>query len=77
MSQGEINDREWEKRENWIGPLFFKVYRSSRDARLFVPKRQPWTGITFNFGHPRTMLFVWMFVIVIVTVIAVGVTNRH
>jgi uncharacterized membrane protein len=39
MNQDEINQAEWNNRENWS--LF--VYHSQRDTRMWVPKR-------FGFG---------------------------
>ena len=48
-TQDEINQQEWERPENWQGPLC--IYRSSRDSRLWVPKRNPGFGWTLNFAH--------------------------
>jgi uncharacterized membrane protein len=52
-----INQREWERPENWTG--WFGSYSSTVDERLWVPKR-PMTGIgqALNFGHPGAKTFV-------------------
>jgi uncharacterized membrane protein len=48
--QDAINKQEWERPENWSG--WFGTYRSTRDQRLWVPKRNPRLGWTLNFAHP-------------------------
>ena len=48
MTQDDINRAEWENRANWT--LF--CYNSSKDSRVFVPKRSG-IGWTINFGHPN------------------------
>lgn len=48
MTQNDINQGEWENRENWT----ILTYNSPRDSRLFVPKRRGY-GWTINFGHSR------------------------
>ena len=52
--QEQINQREWERRENWSGWLC--TYRSERDTRLWVPKPNPRLGLTLNFAHPQARL---------------------
>ena len=47
--QDVINQQEWESPENWTG--WFGTYRSARDARLWVPKKNPRLGWTLNFAH--------------------------
>jgi uncharacterized membrane protein len=47
--QDAIDQQEWEKPENWTGWL--GTYRSTRDSRLWVPKRNPRLGWTLNFAH--------------------------
>jgi len=47
MGQDDINQSEWDNRENWS----VLTYSSSKDSRLFVPKRRGF-GWTINFGHP-------------------------
>ena len=48
--QNAINEQEWARPENWSR---FGVYRSQRDMRLWVPKRNhPRLGWTLNFAHP-------------------------
>jgi len=44
-----MNQQEWERPENWTGWL--GVYRSPRDTRTWVPKRNPALGWTLNFAH--------------------------
>lgn len=51
MDQDGINREEWERPENWRGAL--GMYRSSRDTRLWVPKRAGWMGWTINTAHPQ------------------------
>jgi uncharacterized membrane protein len=41
-----INQSEWDNRKNWS----VLTYSSSKDSRLFVPKRNGF-GWTINFGH--------------------------
>lgn len=48
-SQDLINQREWDRPENWRG--FLGSYRSGRDIRIWVPKRNPRLGWTLNFAH--------------------------
>lgn len=45
------NEREWNDPANWRGRVF-KLYHSSRDSRIVVPKRNPALGWTFNTAHP-------------------------
>src|SRR6266850_567453 len=47
-TQDDINQLEWERPENWSGRLC--VYRSARDTRIWVPKRNPSLGRTLNFA---------------------------
>ena len=46
--QNAINEQEWARPENWSR---FSVYRSARDMRLWVPKKNPRLGWTLNFAH--------------------------
>jgi uncharacterized membrane protein len=48
-AQDLINQQEWERPENWTGWL--GTYRSERDERTWVPKRNPVMGWTLNFAH--------------------------
>jgi uncharacterized membrane protein len=48
-AQELLNQQEWEHPDNWTGPL--GIYRSARDTRLWVPKRNPAYGWTLNFAH--------------------------
>ena len=47
--QDATNDQEWSRPENWTGWL--GSYRSERDTRLWVPKRNPAMGWTLNFAR--------------------------
>lgn len=47
MNQQAINDQEWQNPERWKN-LF---YSSSKDSRLWVPKKNPTMGWTVNLGH--------------------------
>jgi uncharacterized membrane protein len=44
-----INRQEWERPDNWTG--WMCIYRSARDTRIWVPKRNPAMGLTLNFAH--------------------------
>jgi uncharacterized membrane protein len=50
--QDAINEQEWNRPDNWRGRL--GNYRSTRDTRLWVPKRNPRLGWTLNFAHPAS-----------------------
>ena len=55
--QGIINQREWEQPVNWTG--WSGSYSSTRDTRLWVPKRPiTGTGQALNFGHPHAKTFI-------------------
>ncbi|HEX5109388.1 MAG TPA: hypothetical protein VFV95_13115 [Vicinamibacterales bacterium] len=47
--QNAINEQEWSNPENWTG--WWCIYRSQRDTRIWVPKRNPRMGLTLNFAH--------------------------
>jgi uncharacterized membrane protein len=53
MNQAEIDDKEWHRAANWHGGLL-GVYASTRDSRVWVPKRRLGLGWTLNFGHRNT-----------------------
>jgi len=48
MNQDEINQAEWNNRDNWS----FLVYHSVRDSRTIVPKRYGF-GWTINFRNKK------------------------
>lgn len=50
MTQSEINEAEWQNRQNWYCLQSF--YYAPNDTRVWVPKPIKWTGWTFNFAHP-------------------------
>jgi uncharacterized membrane protein len=52
-TQQAINQAEWNRPENWSGPKLFGLYSSKADTRLWVPKRTPALGWTFNLGHQK------------------------
>ena len=45
--QDVINEQEWSRAENWSR----WGYRSTRDTRLWVPKKNPRLGWTLNFAR--------------------------
>ena len=54
MTQEEINDREWNKHENWTSDsTLLSVYFSHADSRWLVPKRNPAHGWTLNLATPK------------------------
>jgi uncharacterized membrane protein len=52
MDQKDINQAEWNNRDNWSGPGWVSFYFSKRDSRTWVPKSIPWMGWTLNLGKP-------------------------
>jgi uncharacterized membrane protein len=50
MTQDEINQAEWQDPDNWTSPTGIAVYFSKADTRAWVPKREPWQGMTLNLG---------------------------
>lgn len=50
-----INQREWERDENWRGRL--AVYYSVHDTRTLVPRRSPAQGTTLNFAHATAWFY--------------------
>jgi uncharacterized membrane protein len=56
-TEREINEAEWHDPRNWHGG-WLGLYRSARDTRTFVPKRQPWMGVTVNFARPAGLMVV-------------------
>lgn len=51
------NQSEWENPKNWSGGVF-GIYKSEKDTRLWVPKKNPKMGWTFNFAKPSA--YVWL-----------------
>jgi len=60
------NQREWENPDNWSGGCF-GIYKSEKDSRLLVPKKNPKMGWTFNFAKPQAYL-------ILVGILALGAT---
>lgn len=56
-NQQQVNDNEWKNPENWRGG-WLGIYIAPRDTRDWVPKRTPWMGVTLNFAHRRS--WVWL-----------------
>ena len=62
MTNTEIQNN-WHKDPNNWKYLFF--YFNAQDARIIVPKKAQWMGITFNYAHK--MSWVWTaFLLVVV-----------
>lgn len=57
MASQDPNQREWENPANWSGGVF-GIYRSDRDSRTWVPKRNPRMGWTLNFS--RRLSWLWL-----------------
>jgi uncharacterized membrane protein len=55
MTPQETNDAEWRNPENWHGG-WLGIYKSERDTRAWVPKRNPAFGSTVNFAHRAGVL---------------------
>lgn len=53
----ERNQSEWENPKNWSGGVF-GIYKSDKDTRLWVPKKNPKMGWTFNFA--KTSAYIWL-----------------
>jgi hypothetical protein len=79
MTQEQVNLEEWGNPANWHNGR----YSSRRDTRVWVPAR-PWgsgnqmvtnyplvsfRGSRFNYGHPRTRLWIGVFISLPVVVI--------
>ena len=54
--------------DNWI---FGTFYYNVNDKRLFVPKKNPYFGITLNFAKPGAYIFVLLFMVVVITLITI------
>ena len=67
--QHSINEREWGRAENWTGWL--GAYRSQRDTRLWVPKRNATHGWSPNLAHQPGRLFMLAMLIVPVVLVVV------
>ena len=75
LTQEEIDEREWQNKDNWRCGLF---YYSEKDSRMWVPKRSFFQrrryGGTPNFAKPAArshfMLLVGIGVLVVLVVIA-------
>jgi uncharacterized membrane protein len=61
-SQDRLNQEEWERPDNWSGWL--GVYRSERDTRPWVPKRNASHGWTPNMAHREGRQFLLAMLIV-------------
>jgi uncharacterized membrane protein len=70
-TEQDINNAEWHDPRNWHGG-WLGLYSSSRDTRMFVPKRQPWMGFTVNFARPSGVLALLLIVAVGLAVVVVA-----
>lgn len=77
MNQDERNEQEWKNPKNWSGGIF-GIYRSEKDTRVWMPKKNPKTGWTFNFAKRAsfywlfgTLLFIVLFIVVILLIVFV------
>ncbi len=41
------------------------IYFDTEDKRIFVPKKNPYTGITINFANPWAYFILFLFVILV------------
>jgi uncharacterized membrane protein len=57
MDQSQIDEAEWQDRRNWHGG-WLGIYRSQRDTRVWVPKRNPKMGWTINTARPAGLVLV-------------------
>lgn len=78
-TQAEINEQEWANAENWKLGLF---YYSTRDSRVWVPKRtlfgrQHRLGGTPNFAKPAARLYVLTVTSVLFSLILVLMVLRR
>ena len=75
QTQDELNEQEWQNKDNWRYGLF---YFSEKDSRLWVPKRSMFNrrrhGGTPNFAQPTArshfMLLVGIGLLVVLVVVA-------
>ena len=57
MNQSEINQLEWQDARNWHGG-WLGIYRSARDSRVWVPKRNRVMGWTVNTARRAGLAFI-------------------
>ncbi|HWY11510.1 MAG TPA: DUF5808 domain-containing protein [Bacteroidia bacterium] len=57
------DDDMWNDPDNWKGGLF---YFNPKDKRVFVLKRNPWFGITLNFGNPYSIIPIALLLILVI-----------
>lgn len=67
------NQSEWENPRNWSGGVF-GIYKSERDTRLWVPKRNPKLGWTVNFAKPSAVVWLSPLIGVPIALAAIGIT---
>ncbi len=64
MNQDELNDLEWRRTDNWTRR---GLYRSARDPRILVPKRNPALGWTVNIAHRAGRI--WLAVLIVLAIV--------
>ena len=69
QAQDKLNDSEWNNPDNWTGPNLCALYRSSKDSRLWVPKKIPSHGWTVNIGSAAGLIVLASLVATFLTVI--------
>ena len=76
MNQDERNDEEWRDPKNWSGGIF-GIYRSEKDTRVWVPKKNPKAGWTLNLTKRAS--FYWMFgtLLFIVVILLIVFAMEH
>lgn len=68
MDRSERNARARQNPDDWIGPRWLGLYRSSDDDRLWVPKVPRVLGWTVNLARPVGVIIVMALVTVVVSV---------
>ena len=77
MSQGKINQAQWEHADNWSGPKWLCMYFSKKDSRTIVPKKIKAMGWTINFGSPSGVYwFVGSIILPLLLAIAIVIISK-
>jgi uncharacterized membrane protein len=53
------------------------IYFNHKDARIIVPKRNPYMGLTLNFANPYSYLILVLLIGVIKILVNVGAIQSH
>jgi len=67
MDRSERNARAWRNPDNWIGPRWLGLYRSTDDDRLWVPKVPRALGWTVNLARPAGAVVLMALVIAVLS----------